>query len=236
MTGAAFIIVALFYLRGAGPIPRWRAASFLAGLFCIWLASASPIAMLDHHLLTAHMIQHLLLLTIGPALILLGYPALAFRIPKHRFTPNTLLCWSAASSVLIFWHIPAVFAAVFDSMPLHLIEHATFVIAGLLFWQPVIPSRPTPTHAQWSVVLYLFAATLPCDALSAFLAFCGRVVYTPYLNMPPHYFASALDDQQCAGALMWTAVTIAYLIPAVLATMELLSDGHSLRAAPARPS
>jgi len=220
---AALILAALFYLRGARPIPRWRVAVFLTGLFSIWLASASPLAMLDEHLLTAHMVQHLLLLTIGPALILLGYPAIAFRIPDRGLVLHPLICWSGAAAVLIAWHIPAVFAAAFHSMALHTIEHATFFAAGLLFWQPVIPSRPGPYHAQWTVVLYLFAATLPCDILSAFLAFCGRVVYPVYLNMPPHFFASALEDQQCAGALMWTVVTLAYLIPAVLATMSLLS-------------
>jgi putative membrane protein len=74
-------------------------------------------------------------------------------------------------------------------------------------------------------------ATLPCDALSAFLAFCGRVMYPAYLNVPRHFGLSALQDQECAGALMWTVVTLAYLIPAVLVTLRLLSSaGNSATA------
>ncbi len=238
---AALILAGLLYLRGwlrlRPEIPPWRAASFLTGLFSVWLAAASPLAMLDEELLTAHMVQHLLLMTIGPAFILLGFPALALQIPNrfHRMMPGPLFCWSASVAVLIAWHIPAVFAFAFHSMPLHSVEHASFFIAGLLFWHPVIPSRPGPYHAPWSVLLYLFMATLPCDVLSAFLAFCGRVVYPAYLKMPPHFGLSALEDQQCAGALMWTVVTLAYLIPAVLTTMALLSDGSSPRAAEAGP-
>lgn len=231
---AALIIAGLVYLRGwdrlrrmsPGLIPPWRAASFLGGLVSLWLAAASPLAMLDEDLLTAHMVQHLLLMTIGPAFILLGFPALACGVPNlfRWLRASPVLCWCAGAAVLIVWHVPAVFALAFHSMMWHNVEQATFLLAGLLFWQPVIASRPGGFHPQWSVVLYLFTATLPCDALSAFLAFCGRVVYEAYLNVPRHFSLTALQDQECAGALMWTVVTFAYLIPAVLVTLGLLSN------------
>ena len=91
---AVLILAALIYLRGWVRIRRldrdgvdgWRAASFLLGLFFIWLAIASPLAALDHELLTVHMIQHLLLMTLAPPFIWLGAPtkALAHGLP-HRF-------------------------------------------------------------------------------------------------------------------------------------------------------
>jgi cytochrome c oxidase assembly factor CtaG len=71
--------------------------------------------------------------------------------------------------------------------------------------------------------LYLFGATLPCDALSAFLVFCDRVVYSSYLSAPRLFGWSALEDQQFAAALMWTSVTIIFLVPAVIVTIQLLS-------------
>jgi putative membrane protein len=240
---AALILTGLLYMRGwlrlrrtsRRAIPLWRAASFLGGLVSVWLAAASPLAMLDEELLTAHMVQHLLLMTIGPAFILLGFPALASGIPDRfqRMTFNPVFCWCAGAAVLIAWHIPAVFELGFRSMMWHHTEHATFFVAGILFWQPVIPSRPSGHHAEWSIVIYLFVATLPCDTLSAFLAFCGRVMYPVYLNVPRHYGLSALQDQECAGALMWTVVTLAYLIPAVLVTLGLLSSAGN---SPARDS
>src|SRR3984885_14202164 len=76
------ILAALVYVRGWVRIRRinletnesWRAGSFLLGLLLIWLAMASPISALDHELLTIHMVQHLLLMTLAPPLIWLGAP------------------------------------------------------------------------------------------------------------------------------------------------------------------
>ena len=66
--------------------------------------------------------------------------------------------------------------------------------------------------------------TLPCDALAAFLTFCGHVVYRPYLSARARMFGlSPLEDQALAGALMWLTVTFAYLIPALAVLAPLLS-------------
>ncbi|HWO38739.1 MAG TPA: cytochrome c oxidase assembly protein, partial [Candidatus Acidoferrum sp.] len=60
-------------------------------------------------------------------------------------------------------------------------------------------------------------------ALSAFLTFCGRVVYPHFLSMHRPFDISALGDQECAGALMWVWVTFAYLAPAAVITIKMLS-------------
>src|SRR5437016_12053611 len=66
-----------FRLRSASPIsfPPWRLAAFVGGLFALWIALGSPLAALDHQLLTIHMMKHLLLMVAGAPLILLGAPA-----------------------------------------------------------------------------------------------------------------------------------------------------------------
>src|SRR2546426_10267882 len=63
-----------FRLRSAsqGSFPPWRVAAFVAGLFSLWIALGSPLAALDHQLLTIHMMKHLLLMAVGAPLILLG--------------------------------------------------------------------------------------------------------------------------------------------------------------------
>jgi putative membrane protein len=85
---------------------------------------------------------------------------------------------------------------------------------------------------RWTMLPYLFSATLPCDMLSAFLAFCDRVVYPAYLSTPRPFGISALEDQQCAGALMWTCVTFIYLVPATILTLQLLAGWGSRRDEP----
>jgi putative membrane protein len=247
----ALLLTAFVYLRGwthlrnTNAISLLRAASFCGGLFSIWIAAASPLAELDEQLLSVHMIQHLLLMTAAPPLLLLGSPVLPLLhgLPKfamrgalgpllraplvqrigHAFA-NPAFCWFAATGILIGWHVPSAFALGLASEPWHHVEHASFLTAGLIFWWPVIPSWPSVSHPRWSTVLYLFLATLPCDALSAFLAFCDRVVYPAYLAAPRRFDISPLADQQLAGALMWVCVTFAYLVPAVAITTRLLSD------------
>src|SRR5438876_9563490 len=77
---AGLILAALIYLLGWVRVRRldrdsvggWRAGSFTLGLLLIWVATASPLAALDHDMLTAHLGQRLLLMTFAPPLILLG--------------------------------------------------------------------------------------------------------------------------------------------------------------------
>jgi putative membrane protein len=249
----AMVAAAFLYLRGwlhlrsasVNIIPGWRAASFLLGLFLIWVALGSPLAALDEELLTVHMVQHLLLMTIAPPLILVGAPVMPllhglprqfvqavvgplFRWPPvqrvGRVLSQPAFCWLAAAAALVGWHVPAAFTLGLQSERWHVVEHACFLGAGFLFWWPVVQPWPSvPAWPRWSILLYLFLATLPCDILSAFLAFCDRVVYTAYLSAPRQFGISALEDQQCAGALMWTCVTFVYLVPAAILTTQLLT-------------
>jgi len=195
--------------------------SFIAlGLAVLWIAVASPFAHLTHHLLTAHMVQHLLIMMVAAPLILLGARSIVI-----RWRPHSVLCWLAGTVTVVVWHVPAVFELALQSPGWHDFEQVTFFTAGILFWWPVIQTRRgAADSARWLVPVYLLLATLPCDALSAFLAFCGHVVYRPYLAGGGHFGMSALEDQALAGALMWVTVTFAYLIPALVATARLLSD------------
>jgi len=209
-----------------------KIALLAAGLATGWIVVASPVAHLDHHLLTAHMVQHLLLMVVAAPLILL-----ATRNSLHmRWRPHPVFCWLAGTLTVILWHVPAVFELPQQVPIWHTVEYASFFIAGLFFWFPVIhrgfTDRPCGTQS-WTLPLYLFLATLPCDALAAFLAFCGHVVYRPYLSAGGRMFGlSPLEDQALAGALMWFTVTLAYLIPALVVMAQLLS-GERLSAAEA---
>ena len=244
-------LTALVYLHGwcglwtglARMIQPWHAGTFLLGLFAIWLALASPVAAHDQHFLTVHMIQHLLLMSVAAPLILLGQPLLVLtnglpsrlvdavgRLLRRRriqqlgatlVTPT--LCWIAATAALVVWHVPAALTLTVQSDVWHVVAKASFVVTGLLFWWPVVQPWPSVPSPQWSVVLYLFLAMLPCDILSAFLVFSERIAYSVYLSMPGHTGLSVLEDQAIAGALMWTVVTLVYLTAGTIVSTRLLS-------------
>ena len=251
-TSLVLVVASFLYVRGwrrmsrasANAIPAWRLASFLFGMSLVWAALGSPLVAYDHDLLTVHMIQHLLLMTFAPALILLGEPLLVFRygLPRiaqvlrdhvfrrplaqrfGRAISRPALCWIVSASTLMGWHVPALFTLGMHSEAWHCVEQASFLGAGFLFWLPVIQPWPDLSIGpQWSTLLYLFLATLPCDLLSGFLVFSDRVAYPVYFSMPRHFGFSVLEDQQCAAALMWTCVTLVYLVPAAILSTRLLS-------------
>jgi putative membrane protein len=223
----------------------YRLVAFIAGILCVGIAIGSSVESSVHLSLTFHMVQHLLLMAVAPPLILLGAPALPLlrglpqAIPQNvqipflswhvvkrigRIITHPMICWLGASFALVLWHVPTIFEHAMRWQWLHALERVSFLGTGLLFWWPVI--QPWPSMARWprwSVPLYLFCATLPCDALSAFLVFCDRVVYTSYLHAPTALNFSPLQDQDFAGALMWVTETVVLLVPAVLITFKLLS-------------
>jgi putative membrane protein len=257
----ALCLTVLIYTRGwfrlhanfPGLIPPWRLVAFIAGISAVWIAIGSPLDAFDEFSLSLHMIQHLLLMAIAPPLLLLGAPELPLLrgLPRvvarsvvspflrsnsvrrfGHFLTNPALAWLAAAFALIGWHIPAAFDLALQRPWLHELEHATFFVAGIIFWWPVIQPWPsTARWRRWAIPLYLFCATLPCDVLSGFLAFCDRVVYPSYLSAPRVLGLTPLADQQSAAALMWFSVTIIYLVPAVIITIQILSPHapHSSR-------
>jgi cytochrome c oxidase assembly factor CtaG len=229
---------------------RWRLLSFLAGLTVFWLAVSSPLDALSNLLLSAHMVQHVLLLMVVPPLLLLGSPAL----PLLRGLPRTFaqdgiapflrwnplrkfahllmapaVCWVLMTTALLAWHIPAAFELALKSSAWHKIEHLCFVVAALLFWWPVV--RPFPFRQRWppwSIPIYLLAADLVNTALSATLTFSDRVLYPTYANMPQLFGVTPLSDQAAAGVIMWIPGSLVFMIPAVVLTVRLLSPSASL--------
>jgi putative membrane protein len=248
---ALIYLIGWLRLRGAFQdlISGWRLAAFLAGICSLWIAIGSPLNAFDDVSLTAHMAQHLLLMAVAPPLILLSAPTLPllrglprrmahgvaapflrWSLLKHigHFITNPAICWLSAALALMGWHIPGAFEAALHSRVWHEVEHASFFGAGIFFWWPVVQPWPsTARWPRWSVPLYLFLGTFPCDALSGFLAFCDRVVYTPYLRAPQILTSSPLQDQQFAAALMWTCTTIIFLVAAAIVTIQILSPKNA---------
>jgi putative membrane protein len=247
------VLVAGFYFRGwlslrrssPGLFSAHRLATFLAGMFLLWVAIGSPLAAFDDGTLTVHMIQHILLMLAIPPLVLLGAPSmpLLHGLPQWfvrttlgpflrwrtmqwlgKFLTHPLTCWLLAAIALLAWHVPSSFELALRSDFWHDLEHACFFSTSLLFWWPVV--QPFPSEARWprwSIPIYLFLGMFPSSALGAFLTFCDRVLYPSYAQAPALFRITPLADQILAGALMWVLGTFVCFIPAVMITLHLLS-------------
>lgn len=246
------IVIGLVYTRGWFAIRRTRPSQFppsrlvyfLAGLAVIWLAIASPLDGFADVLLSAHMVEHLLLMSFAPPFLLLGYPvvpllrglprgivvsllgplfrATTLRQLGHILTAP-LVAWLAMNLVFLGWHVPAAYDFALEHERWHEFEHLCFLGTSILFWWPVI--RPWPTRAAysgWLLLLYLVMADVVNTILSAFLAFCDRPVY-PYYSREPNLFQiSPLFDQRAGAVAMWLIGSLVFLVPAAILTIRLL--------------
>src|SRR5262249_4610973 len=126
---------------------------------------------------------------------------------------------------LVGWHVPAALTLGMQSPAWHAIEHASFLVAGLLFWWPVVQPWPkSSAHRDCTIVLYLFLATLPCEILSGFLVFSDRIAYPVYRPRDRDDRVSVLDEQRYDVPLLRPAVTIIYLVAGIVVTTQLLSS------------
>jgi len=246
-------IALLLYLRGWAiarrtrprELPLWRVACFAGGIFSLWIAIASPIDALDDYLLVAHMIQHFILMSIAPPLIVLGAPAvpllrglprLLVRFPVGpllrarwfrgvlRLVVHPVFAWLAMNIAYLAWHVPALFELTFKSERIHQFEHLCFLLTSVAFWWAVL--APWPSHARWprwTGIPYLLTADVMNTILSATLAFSGKVLYASYAAAPRISTLSPLKDQVAAGAEMWVLNSVVFLIPAVVLTMNMLT-------------
>lgn len=250
------LLTVLLYIRGWCALHRalverfrpWRLLCFLAGIVTLQVALASPIDAFDPFFLTDHMLQHMLLMMVIPPLVLLGDPIipLLHGLPRwaSRFIFGPIFRWRGTrgvgraityptfalvlmSLVMIGWHLTGPYELALRSPGWHEIEHASFLISSLTFWWPVVQPWPSqPRWNRWTLPIYLLLADFVNSGLSAFLAFSGRVFYPSYTLMPRFGGISAQNDQVAAGAMMWVIGSFAYLVPAVLITVKLLSPAH----------
>ena len=164
-----------------------------------WIAVASPLDTLDGLLLTAHMTQHLILMSVVPPLLLLGAPAVPLLrgLPRSavrdglgpffstpalhrvaRLVTGPAFAWLAMNIAYLGWHVPQAYELALRSPGWHEVEHACFLGTSLLFWFPVIQPWPSVGRgSRWALLPYLVGADLVNTGLAAFLTFSGRVIY-----------------------------------------------------------
>ena len=253
------ILSAIVYIRGwfvirktrPAQFPAGRLAAFLFGLAILWLAIGSPMDGFADALLSAHMVEHLLLMSFVPPLLLLGDPQVPllrglprigtgrllgplFRLKAlrtlGRFLTRPLVAWLAMNLIFLGWHVPSAYDFALEHERWHDFEHICFLSSSILFWWPVI--RPWPTSARypgWFMLPYLVGADIVNTALSAFLAFCDRPVYSYYLTKPNPFHIAPMTDQVVGAVIMWVVGSLVFLIPAVFITISLLQQDSKLR-------
>lgn len=115
------------------------------------------------------------------------------------------------SLVMWAWHIPALYDLAVRVDGVHAIEHLTFLGSGIWFWWAI---GATGSRRNGMAALVVFIAALPGTALGAALMLAPQPWFPAYPD---------LQDQQVAGAIMWSVAGAVYLAGAVVLFLSWLS-------------
>lgn len=198
------------------PVEAWGFVPLLAVGYALWtkparrqgvvatvalaLIVAAFVTPLQHYatqtFLWAHLLQNVVLAEWAPGLLVLAVPRAQGRRVRVPMLP-ALALWLAAYFV---WHLPWLYdAALHHQHSLLHVEHATYLVAGIALWWPVVHGRESPG----TKAIYTFAAFVLCSPLGLLLALIPRAIYGYYVHAPrPSWGPSPLADQQIGGVTM----------------------------------
>jgi cytochrome c oxidase assembly factor CtaG len=223
--GPAAVVVALFVQafvrlrrRGRRDLASWgRAALFAGGVAAGVLALVSPVDSIgEDRLLSVHMVQHVLLGDLATALAVtaLRGPLLFFLLPAPLLAPlarvsglrrvlafvtRPRVAFALWAANLALWHVPRFYDAALAHPALHDLEHACWLLAGVLVWTLLVDPaghRRLTTGGRLALAACLFAAG---QVLTDVLVFSFHPLYPAYRGA---YGISALTDQRLAGIAM----------------------------------
>ena len=226
-----------------------QALSFYGALATIVIALDSPIDAYADQLFWVHMIQHILLLSVAPPLLLLGQPwprmwralplgtrtrvgrslALSPALAPLRALARPVPAWLLFSATVLFWHVPFAYQATLTYGSIHLLEHAMFFFTGLLFWARVIDPGPLRQRLIWPMrIAYASGAMVVQWMLAITLVMVPHPLYHHYLALASRPGGiSALTDQSIAAGIMWVPGSVSYALVFIIGFYRWLEPEQS---------
>jgi putative copper resistance protein D len=204
----------------ARPWPLHRTALFLGGLGVVVIATQSGIGSYDDVLFWDHMVQHLLLLMVAPPLLVVGQPATlllhASRNPWHTWTKKLLrsrvvaaITWPPFGvalyvATIVGTHLTSFMNTVLSNGALHNGEHVLYLVAGYLYFLPLIGREPIRWRVSYPSRIFLLFLAMPVDAFTGLVL--GSEGSNPFPRLAqgrPAWAPSPLSDVHIGGAVMW---------------------------------
>lgn len=191
----------------------FRRFAFPASLLLLWLTLDWPIGPLGAgYLAWVHSVQFLMLAMVIPPLLLLGLDRerLASLLARHhvfdaimRRLTQPLFAIILFAVTMVLTHLPRIVDVLMVSQVGAFLLDLAWLVVGLIFWWPVVIRIPERAHFPPLIqILYLFFGTQPHLYIAMWLLASDYPSYGTYELAPRITAASALTDQQIAGALM----------------------------------
>jgi putative membrane protein len=228
---------------------RLRSLLFYGGLAVLLVAVDSPIAYWSDRYFFVHMIQHILIMFFAPILIVAGAPwlpllhavpvAIRRRVGRAivlgRRTAPLRTAWRFVSApwtaviafdaAMVVWHLPGPFDLAVENQVVHSwCMNASFLVAGVLFWLQVIPSRPFHRRAPavWQMGAIISTNVVMFVLAMALGIFTQHSWYSVYAHVPG-VTLSPFADQQIGAAILWVCGDF-WAIPALVVVVRRAID------------
>jgi len=201
---------------------RGRGGYWVAFLGVIGLALMSPLhALAGGYLFSAHMVQHILLLLIAPALALLSLPPSFSAAPGLRALTHPGIGWASGVGAMWLWHASALCNAAAASGAVFVLQTVSLLVLGGLFWGPILAPGRQQGLPPLAGIVYLFTACLACSVLGVIITFSPVAVCPVFMHASDRLGLMELirsrwgltpeKDQQLGGLLMWAPMCLIYL-------------------------
>jgi putative copper resistance protein D len=220
------LVLAVGYLalriraRGESTVRGWRVVSFVLGCALLWICVASGIGGYAMAVFWMHMVLHLLLIMVVPALLVLGHPITVVleSLPTARrsrartvVSSRTLGFLTHPAGGLLIYTLVIVgthLTGFMDQMVMHpwlmTAEQVLYVATGYLFFLPLLGDEPIRSDTGYLLRLMLFLlAMLPDTVVGIVLLQATDDPFPMMMQHHPSWAPAALTDIHTAGGLMW---------------------------------
>jgi putative membrane protein len=197
------------------PVPGWRQTCFYGGFITIGDA-LTGLGGDSEELLTAHMVEHLLLGDIAALLIVLGLtgpliaPILRIKLfDRLRILAHPLIAFPLWAIDIYVWHLPMFYEAALRHTGVHLLQHAMFLGFGINMWMCLFGPLPMPRwFGNLAKLGYIVAVRLAGTVLGNVFLWSGTAFYPFYTHGDAVWHVSPIADQNLAGAVMMVEESI----------------------------
>lgn len=186
--------------------PASRTAWFLAGLAVTTLAVGGGVNAYADTLFSIHMLQHLLLIMVAPAFLVLGRP-LALGPARGRVlraVTHPVTGFAAYTAVVVGTHLTPFQQQALEHPWLHGLEEFLYLVAGFLLLLPVFGDGTARRPPPYLMRLALLLAAMVVDTIVGV-----TLLMTPYEPFPGFGMAhrdwgpTLVEDLHWGGAIMW---------------------------------
>lgn len=250
---AITVVVMVWYAAGVARRARrghrestWRQLAFYSGVLILYFAVEPPLDVLEEHLFSAHMFQHVIIRMLGPMLLALAVPLanLIAGLPRvlRRYTLKPLVSapplqklwrflvnpfWSALlwMAALYVWQWPPFFNVTVRHEWADDFQHVVLLITSLFFWWMAFDPRGRPGAVPYGVrVLAVLGTAFANIPLGAYITFTHIDLYQAYDLTGRIWGVGRALDQAIGGLIMWVPGSMMTVAGALIVFVRWIRD------------